>query len=297
MTVKTDVLFIPLNARRINNRMIRFSKRALAMSAFLKAEVRFLLAPLSEVGPAIAFEKTLIAAAPSGARFTIETEAQDLDRALIAGVERRKPDIVVLAVEPRLFFSTSVKMAPWQRTALERIAKPILVMPSNMDLQRFESILVPLKRLETRLNSALSFGLRLANNLRIPLDILHVRPMVAESPEDLSSLGDLGDAFHHEYPRLLDELVAGACPYSSIRERSALRSFFQVRGDTARQIFVMLRKKRRGLLIVEWKGNFAHGHAETVKAILNTSRYPVLLIKPAAEETSSLCLGGKPIAA
>jgi hypothetical protein len=51
------------------------------------------------------------------------------------------------------------------------------------------------------------------------------------------------------------------------------------------------------MIALQWKGSFASGRAETLKAILRASPCPLLLIRPARQKRSTLQLGDTMIAA
>ncbi|MCM2322121.1 MAG: universal stress protein [Oligoflexia bacterium] len=296
MKESTQAVLMPLSAGKLGDRSIRQVRSAVALAQWLDADLHLLLAPEQNLSEALQIEEKLAGLIPPESRFHVEVEKEDLPEAALEWSRRHRPAMVILAIEPT-HLRKRAELLPWQREVLERVEEPVLVVPSTMELRPFKSVLVPVSGETTGMSSALELGLRLGNQLRIPVDLLHVTPRSDQGGADPSLVGRLSDEFHHEYPKLVEEFVAESSPLTTVRERRILRDYLHVQGETSREIFRGIRDRERGLLIVEWKGNLARNHAETVKAILRASRFPVLLIKAAHERSSTLRMGNRLIAA
>lgn len=92
------------------------------------------------------------------------------------------------------------------------------------------SILVPMSG-EIRISSALSFGLKLASQIHVPIDLLHV---VKGDSKSGSSLETTGDQPHHEYRERLDRVLAEGSPFSDMKERALVRKLYDVQGSLCR---------------------------------------------------------------
>jgi hypothetical protein len=105
----------------------------------------------------------------------------------------------------------------------------------------------------------------------------------------------LGDAFHHEYPRLIEALLAQASPFRSAHDRGCIRSFLHCRGDVCSQVARQARNTEAPLVVVDWKGKLTPGRARILKEIFETAAVPVLLARERPARASHLKLGKTPL--
>ncbi|HAR43663.1 MAG TPA: hypothetical protein DCS07_13700 [Bdellovibrionales bacterium] len=290
---KSSIL-MPLHSGGRNGRSAGQISRAACFAHWLGADLRLLIAPEPDMNDLMKFEEKILARTPRECAFSIETDGKPLPEATKASIERRKPEMVILNIESH-FLRRSIRMASWQRQILEESLEPVLVLSSLTKLQPFDSIVVPMKGDPMRMDAALTYSLQIGGRARIPLDILHVSPK--QLGPDSSAIGQLSDEFYHEYPRRIEEMIAEASPLSSVRERTIIRDFLQVRGDMTHEIFRSIKKHKSGLLVIEWDGKFARGRSELIRAIILASHRPVLVVKPVLERRSTLTLGNTTIAA
>jgi hypothetical protein len=140
------------------------------------------------------------------------------------------------------------------------------------------------------MNSALAIALRIAYQIKMPIDLIHVTSRTCEY-EDTSLLGHLSDHFYHEYPRLVERLISEGSPFSSLRERRLIRKFWHCWGNEANEILKLSTKNISALLVLEWKGILLKGHAAILKFILSNCNQAVLLVRQASQGTSLLKVG------
>ncbi|MGZ6371696.1 MAG: hypothetical protein ACXWPM_13140, partial [Bdellovibrionota bacterium] len=161
---------------------------------------------------------------------------------------------------------------------LESCPTPVLLIPSRLLEAKLpiEWILVPVSAEQTT-NEALRIGIQLGSTKSLPVDILHVSSLAESGEENLTPLELLDDQFHHEYPQMVEQVIAEASPYSTIRERRCIRDYCDRTGDVPSSVLEMMSRAQNGLLILEWNGVLLQGRAERLKEILRRSEVPVLL--------------------
>ncbi|MGZ3689664.1 MAG: hypothetical protein ACXWP5_08850 [Bdellovibrionota bacterium] len=161
---------------------------------------------------------------------------------------------------------------------LESCPTPVLLIPSRLLEAKLpiEWILVPVSAEQTT-NEALRIGIQLGSTKSLPVDILHVSSLAESGEENLTPLELLDDQFHHEYPQMVEQVIAEASPYSTIRERRCIRDYCHRTGDVPSSVLEMMSRAQNGLLILEWNGVLLQGRAERLKEILRRSEVPVLL--------------------
>lgn len=206
-------------------------------------------------------------------------------------LEQNKISLLLLRSD-RVSFSNSAFPFTWEQEILEKAHVPILIYPSIRYLSKvpFESLLVPLSA-EARLNSALKYAFYIADDKKVPIDLIHVSKYKEFQLVDSSLLGQLSDHFHHEYPSFVDRLISVNCPFFELRKRRLVREFRHCCGDHAREIIVRTEKKHSSLLVLEWKGKWGSNQANIVKKILNYYYCPILLVRESKINQSTLKVG------
>jgi hypothetical protein len=177
-----------------------------------------------------------------------------------------------------------------ERRLLELSPVPVLLIPKGFDFDSSipSGFIVPLSG-ERKMNEALSISLRLAERTQSVVDLLHVMPeKISQSDEQLSTLCD---QLHHEYKEMPERIASEASPYSSGEERSRIRRVLHCTGFVVPEIERLLRDSPGEILSLEWKGTLADGRASIIKEILQSTHYPILLVKTAHEEKSMLRVG------
>ena len=170
------------------------------------------------------------------------------------------------------------------RAIIEQSPVPVLVLPRGYE-ERFpwRSALVPLSG-EVETDQSLSTALRLATALDLVVTVAHV----VEGAHTASRMLSSADALHHDYPEMLNELVARACPLCPPAERRRIAAFRVYRGDVVRGL---LDEQEADVVIVGWHGFLETGHARLVKAMLQELRCPMLLVKRRSREFFRLKVG------
>jgi nucleotide-binding universal stress UspA family protein len=176
-----------------------------------------------------------------------------------------------------------------RKDLLEQASAPILILSPKIDLVKMPigSVLVPMSG-EIRVSSALEFGLRLADRIHVPVDLLHV--IIEEHPTD-SPLEKIGDQPQHEYRDLLDRVLAEACPFSETKERARVRNLYHVQGTPSVEILKAANDTPSCALVVQWRGSLINGKAEILKDLLQQIVAPIFLLKTKAEQKSILKIG------
>lgn len=179
---------------------------------------------------------------------------------------------------------------------LKQTQMPVWIVPASLRMKSVPvtAVLVPMSG-EKRTSEALELGIGLGNQKGVPVDVLHVTSSEPKLECDHSVVGCLSDQFHHEYPRLVDELIAQGSPLSSPRERQVIRDFFHCYGDVSDELKRRMRKNSEKLMIFEWKGSFRRGRAKKIRLLLRHASGPVLLIREAGRIKSHLKVGHDPV--
>jgi hypothetical protein len=177
---------------------------------------------------------------------------------------------------------------------LEKSPIPIWIASGRLrrESSAIRSLLVPMSG-ERKASDALDFAIRMGNLHHLPVDILHVTNPAPTSEPDESVLGQVPDQPHHEYPGMVEELIAEAAPYSSLGDRKVIRDFCHCYGSVLNELRTRLKKERDVLIVIEWKGSFHGGHAKKFKGLLNFMRGPILLIREEEKYQSNLLIGRK----
>jgi nucleotide-binding universal stress UspA family protein len=166
---------------------------------------------------------------------------------------------------------------------------PVLILSAQIDLTKtpIQSLFVPMRG-EIRMSSSLTLALRLASQMNIPVDLLHV---IDQRSRTESPMETTGDQPHHEYRQLLDKILAESCPFSSTQDRSHVRTLYDVQGVPSVEILKAAQDNLSRALIVEWQGSLIQGKAETLKKILNQIEVPVFLVRSEPDQVSVLKIG------
>jgi len=174
---------------------------------------------------------------------------------------------------------------------IEAVRGPLLLFPFHEKVSLPWSLIVTPMSGEIRDNQALSRSVELANQLQVPLDIIHVVDPEHESENGARAVGRFGDEAHHELQAMIEQFVSQACPYCSPSERRVIRSFHLAHGDAAEELLRHMSGTPVSMLAVEWKGSFMEGHAETLKALIRKLRVPVLLVRQSGKSKPMLRAG------
>ncbi len=166
------------------------------------------------------------------------------------------------------------------KRVLSEISVPILLMNSRRGEMKipFLSLFVPMSG-EVKISPALEWSIQFANEMHLPVDLLHVTHQFKGTTDDPSLMGKFCDEFHHEYPYLVSEFVSQGSPYSSMHEKEVIRRFIHCTGRELNEIIRCGYQQTRPLVVVEWKGNIEKGHAKVLKGILRQTDWPILLTK------------------
>lgn len=173
---------------------------------------------------------------------------------------------------------------PWEIELMEKAKLPILLLPEgayHRTAPPYRSILVPMSA-ERRLSQALEWAIDFGNDVHLPVDVIHVslRGRRADTDTPVApSLGEPGDQGHREYPGQLEEFIAKACPYHSIREKQVIRDFIHRAGEPLQELTRRVATRMNALIVLEWSGELRPGRARLIKGILKDSRQPILLLR------------------
>lgn len=173
------------------------------------------------------------------------------------------------------------------RGVIEQSPVPVLVLP-----HAYEEVLPWRTGLasvsgEIETDQSLMLALPLANALDVGLTIAHV---VQDSRTGKGTLPCM-DAPHHEYPEILNELVARACPLSGTAERRRIGALRLYRGDIAHGLLELAEQTHMDVVIVGWHGFLGTGHARVLKTLLTRLHCPLLLVKRRPKQAFRLKVG------
>lgn len=272
---RLTVVFGPEHRRRAR---LRFVELGLALSQRLGADLQLIF-------PDPGYWQDFSAVLARGRRpLRIDaTFLPDADQRFVEGalkeLERAHPRLVMLDLE-QVLETLDARDPAWWEPFLTASEAPVLLSRARRSSIRelFDSFLVPLSGEITRSHS-LEEALALARQLELPVDIVHVTETRGKAAWDASILAQVSDEFQHEYPRLIEELVLQASPYSGSEERRRIREVCHCTGDVSQQILLHVRQGRRPLLVLEWKGRLERGRARTMKGLLEQVSCPVLLVR------------------
>jgi hypothetical protein len=201
-------------------------------------------------------------------------------------VEKYSCDLIVLTDGVILRDSKGID----ERKILEVAPIPVLLFPKDFDFKSGmpSGFIVPLSG-ESKTSEALSVSLRLAERTQSIVDLLHVMPeKISQSDEQLSTLGD---QLHHEYTEMPERIASEASPFSSAEERGRIRHVLHCTGSVTPEIEKIIHDSPGEILSLEWTGTLAEGRAAIIKEILQTANCPILFVKTAHEEKSTLRVG------
>jgi len=201
-------------------------------------------------------------------------------------------DMVLLEVTRKECLSQQLQ--DWKVELLEGCETPILIVPANYGLKNggFDSFFVPMSG-EARDDAALDWAIRKGHELHVPVDVFHVSSGECGLECDHSIVGHVSDEFHHEYPRLVEQFISQASPYTSERQKKVIRTFRHGAGDPFLLIQGQVKGRRHGLLVMEWKGRFKPGRARLIKQMVGRGELPVLLVRQSKRARSTLKVGDR----
>jgi nucleotide-binding universal stress UspA family protein len=164
------------------------------------------------------------------------------------------------------------------RETIEQSAAPVLLLPpSYQETLPWERILAPLSG-ETELDEALVLAVRLASALHLDVHVAHVVDRDT-GQSGLSARVRYADAFHHEYPGQLDEMVRHAVPRCTLEERRCIVDVDLCRGNVAEELLALIDRKRISLVVLGWHGLFLAGRARVLSPLIQATASPILLVK------------------
>jgi hypothetical protein len=175
---------------------------------------------------------------------------------------------------------------------IEAVQIPILLLPSRLSLEsrRFKTLVVPISG-EQRSSTAVPNSLKIAEVTDTSIMLIHVTQAGKRCSCQACGLECVSDQVQHEYAHYLDKIVSAASPKSSTRERSRVTQMVHLSGQVAETVSSFMKHVPRGILVLEWKGPLLQGHAQTLKALLKSAKFPVLIVKAATESHSKLKMG------
>jgi len=219
---------------------------------------------------------SLLANRLSAELYISEFRNKDVVQQLLAAIENFEADLVVIASSQ--FFGLQTQ------ELIHQSPVPVLLLPDQREWA-WDSVLVPMSG-EIKQNSALEVAVSMANQLNIPVDVIHVAPSSVEAAQQCAScvVESYTDHPHHEYPGRIEEFLAEAAPFTSTRERAKIREVRLIAGDPAHEILVHSRMRDSSLIILEWHGSIKKGRAATLRHLLRQPLFPVLLIRPATQQ-------------
>ena len=156
-----------------------------------------------------------------------------------------------------------------------------------------KSIVVPISG-EQQNNEALSLALKIADETKTPVTLVHVEKSEQICSWTPSGIESVGEQIYHEYTHHLDKIVTECSPYSSLKERKQVTHIEHLSGKSGKEpqaISNFLKKSPRGLLVLEWKGVLVEGHASIIKELVKTTVSPILIVKMAPQAKSKLKFG------
>jgi nucleotide-binding universal stress UspA family protein len=212
---------------------------------------------------------------------------------ILAAVERSGIDLIVMTARGE---SASVGapdglkvVGHVTREVIEDTRVPVLLLPPAYEESLpWRLALVPISG-DPATDASLTLALRLAQALDLVVTIAHV----ADSARLGGGEAGTGpyDEAHHEYPQMLNEFVARACPLCSAEERLHITGFHLCRGDVAQELSHLMAHERVNLLVVGWHGQFMTGHAQVLKTLIWQAHCAVLLVKPQPRDVFRLKVG------
>lgn len=223
-----------------------------------------------------------------GIEIIVAPESRNPDVAVPSLVAERNSELLIACSEWNVAESPTL-FDPRLLEVIEKADIPILVVPKSFKTSRHErSILVPMSG-EVRENKALELSLQMGCALGAPVDIIHVTEQGEPSPAIISRYAD---GAHHELPRMIDEFLVEASPFTNLELRKCLRNFYISRGQATEEIVSRVKRNASELVAVQWRGTFMTGHARILKTILKETSSAVLLVKRRDEAHFKLRAGG-----
>jgi hypothetical protein len=218
---------------------------------------------------------------------------QDLIEKLRSEIQAKEPLILVLD-KNHIVEEDEENQRYFRQQILSEITVPILLLTCKQNELKtpFFSIFVPMS-CERRTSPALEWAINFANQMHLPVDLLHVTGQVEDQIDDSSVAAKMGHEFCHEYPQLVSDVIAQGSPYTSVAKRVVIRHFMHRIGGALEEIINRGRQQVRPLVVIEWKGTLEGGHAKLLKGILARTDWPVLLTKENNTERCSLKVAGK----
>jgi hypothetical protein len=260
---------------------------AIAVSRWLKAELHLIISGESSVLERKQAEQRF---GPDEPPPKIHVSAGDLFHDILDCVRQYEIDLLMFGMN-----SIPVEEAyaqAWQGLLLQIAEVPVLICPVDLNLARLpvESLLVPVSG-EPRISASLEVALRLANDVKLPVDLIHVTDLESQHAGPPSALENISEHFYHEYPKVIDQLIAQSSPYSGMRDKLVIRGFQHGSGCIADQILKCVQERTSCLLVLEWKGSLASGRASTIKSAMAHHSFPILLVREVPKQRSVLKVG------
>jgi nucleotide-binding universal stress UspA family protein len=176
------------------------------------------------------------------------------------------------------------------RFVIERSAAPVLLMPQQYrQVLPWERLVVPVSG-ALACDDAVAVAVRLACALDLTVKVVHVANPSSRD-EGLEARARYSDALHHEYSGQLDELVRRAIALLGAKERRRIESVALSSGDVLARLVEVVGREHGSVIVVGWRGTFAPGHAEVLKALIREITSPLLLVRRSGRQTSQLNVG------
>jgi hypothetical protein len=155
----------------------------------------------------------------------------------------------------------------------------VLCLPASGDRSWIPQSLVVALNPENQTTHSLAFSLDWSAKTGISIDLFHVGSEAVRCSCEHLILENYGDQLHWEYPRIVEQLVAGAVPLLSVQQRKQVKNFLHRRGDLFIQIESLMANRPGAWLVLDWKGSFAPGRSLFIRKIVAHAKFPVLLVR------------------
>lgn len=217
------------------------------------------------------------------------------EAAILESIERYEVDLVVMTARGQAAQAVSPTAPhPLQivghvtLAVIQACPVPVLVLPpAYREALPWRRMLVPVSG-EAEADEALTLALRIANALDLSVNVAHV---ATADEAGISGEARYADAFHHEYPRRLEEFITRSTAACSQEECQRIEGISLGRGDVAAELLDIIERKNVSVIVVGWHGRFMTGHAPVLKRMIQVITCPVLLMKAAPRPPFKLHVG------
>jgi nucleotide-binding universal stress UspA family protein len=204
----------------------------------------------------------VVQSAATAAGLEMRTLSGDVVEAL--ATETEPDDVAAMVLGSRGMPHSRRRVGQTAFSVLERVEKPLVVVPPDARPERLERVLVPL---EGTVSSSLAprHVIELAQGAQFDVVVLHVH--------DEDSLPAFTDQPQHETTAWGGEFLARYCPWGIGDVR------FEVRvGRPEEEVLRTAEETGADLITLGWSRALAGGRAPIVRAMLERGHWPVLLV-------------------